>query len=56
MEAQLRAANRRGALLALMIGDSEWGKGIVIVKGLREGGGQHEVALGDFLTTVEELL
>jgi histidyl-tRNA synthetase len=56
MKAQLRAANRRGALLALIIGDSELEKGIVIVKDLREGGGQHEVALGNFLTTVAELL
>ncbi|GHT03932.1 histidine--tRNA ligase [Planctomycetales bacterium] len=55
MKAQMRAANRRGALLALIVGDSELEKGVVVIKDLRgENGEQIEVPLAEFEQTVRE--
>jgi histidyl-tRNA synthetase len=56
LKAQLRAANRRGAVLALLLGDNELGKGVVIIKDLRPHGAQHETPLAEFSATVKRLL
>lgn len=56
MKAQMRTANRRGALLALIMGDSELEKGVVVVKDMREGGQQSEVALDQFLDTLRGMI
>ncbi len=52
MKAQMRAANRKGALLTLILGDGELEKGCVIVKDMREGGEQQEVPLDRFMETL----
>ncbi len=55
-KAQLRAANKRGALLALILGDAELEKGEIIVKDMREGGTQAAVPLSELLEVVRKLL
>ena len=57
MKAQMRTANRRGALLALILGDSELERGIVIVKDMRgEKGEQIEVHLDKFTETLRGMI
>ena len=57
MKAQMRTANRRGALLALILGDSELEQGIVIVKDMRgEKGEQIEVPLDKFTETLRGMI
>ncbi len=57
MKAQMRAANRRGALLALILGEDELSKGIVIVKDMRgEQGEQIEIPLDKFTETLRKMV
>ena len=49
-KAQMRMANRRGAVLCLILGDDEMADGRVTLKDMREGGGQETVDLSDFLS------
>ncbi|MBP5233896.1 MAG: histidine--tRNA ligase [Planctomycetes bacterium] len=56
LKAQMRAANHKGATVALILGDSELSEGKVTVKDLREGGGQAPAPLGSFLDAVRPLL
>lgn len=56
MKAQMRAANKAGALLTLILGDSELEKGVVVVKDMRTEGAQEEVPLDQFLETLRRLV
>ena len=56
MKAQMRTANRRGALLALILGESELEKGIVVVKDMRGEGSQVEVPLDKFIETLRQMI
>lgn len=56
MKAQMRTANKRGALLCLILGESELEKGIVVVKDMREKGEQQEIQLDKFLDTLKALI
>lgn len=56
LKAQMRYADKRGALLAIIIGDSELAKGAVVIKDLRHDGKQTEVPLGEFMTTLSALI
>jgi histidyl-tRNA synthetase len=55
-KAQMRAANRRGALVALILGDNELEKGEITVKDMREGGGQETVPLNAGVEAVLQML
>jgi histidyl-tRNA synthetase len=52
MKAQMKAANRSGARLALIIGEDEQAAGTVAVRDLRTDAGQRVVARSDVLMTV----
>ncbi len=54
-KAQMRAANRRGALVCLILGEDELARGEVTVKDMREGG-QTATPLEDTLAAVRKLL
>ncbi len=57
MKAQMRTANKRGALLALILGESELEKGIIIVKDMRsDSGEQIEVPLDKFTETLRRMV
>ncbi len=57
MKAQMRTANRRGALLALILGESELEKGIVVVKDMREKNAeQMEIPLDQFTETLRGMI
>jgi histidyl-tRNA synthetase len=49
----MRQANRRGALVTLILGDDELSRGEVTVKSMREGGEQKAVSFADFLGAVQ---
>lgn len=50
LKSQMRAANRREAVFALILGEDELSRGEVVVKDLRPGGTQRSVALADYIT------
>ena len=54
----MKAANRSGAAVAVIVGDDERASGTAVVRPLRdhEGGGQAAVARTDLLTHLEALL
>ncbi len=54
MRAQLRAADRSGARLAVLVGPGELATGTVSLRPLRGGGDQRRVARGDVLRAVAE--
>jgi histidyl-tRNA synthetase len=58
MKAQMKAANRSGAAVAVIVGDDEHSSGTAVVRPLRdhEGAGQTAVARTDLLTHLEALL
>ena len=58
MKAQMKAANRSGAAIAVIVGDDERASGTAVVRPLRdhEGAGQTAVARTDLLTHLEALL
>lgn len=56
LKAQMRVANRKGALLTLILGDDELEKGCVCIKDMREGGGQEEIPLDQFLETLRRMV
>jgi histidyl-tRNA synthetase len=56
MKAQMKAAGRAGARVALIVGESERAGGNVTVRDMRGDHGQTEVAMGDALTYVKKLL
>jgi len=56
MKAQMRAADRSGARLAVIVGDDERAAGRVLVRPLRHGGDQTVVDRPDLLTQLEALL
>jgi len=57
MKAQMKAANRSGARVAVIIGDDERAAGTAVVRPLREGdAGQTVVARSDLLTHLEAAL
>jgi histidyl-tRNA synthetase len=55
-KAQLRAADRSGARLAVIVGGDEATRGTVAVKPLRGGGEQTEVERGELVKQVREML
>jgi histidyl-tRNA synthetase len=56
MKAQMRAADRSGASVAVIVGDDELAAGTVIVRPLRGDEPQTSVARSDLLTHLEKLL
>jgi histidyl-tRNA synthetase len=56
MKAQMKAANRSGAAVAVIIGDDERAAGTAVVRPLRGGGEQTVVARSDLLTHLEAVL
>jgi histidyl-tRNA synthetase len=58
MKAQMKAANRSGAAIAVIVGDDERATSTAVVRPLRdhEGAGQANVARTDLLTHLEALL
>ena len=54
MKAQLKAADRSGAPLALIIGEEERVAGSVTIRRLREAGEQVTVSIHDLLERAEE--
>jgi histidyl-tRNA synthetase len=56
MKAQMKVADRSGALLAAIIGEDEVASGEVTLRDLRGETGQRRVALGDLVSTVGRLL
>ena len=55
-KAQFRRADKSGALLALICGDDELGRGVVAMKPLRDETGQTECPRPDLAQRVEEVL
>ena len=56
MKAQMKVADRSGALLAAIIGEDEVASGEVTLRDLRGETGQRRVALGDLVSAVGRLL
>jgi histidyl-tRNA synthetase len=56
MKSQLRAANRREAMICLILGEEELANGVITVKDMSEGGGQETVSLFDCLDAVRKVL
>lgn len=56
MKAQMRAANRREAMLCLVLGENELSEGMVVVKDMAEGGGERKVSLHECLDVVLSML
>jgi len=56
MKAQMKAADRSGAALAVIIGADEAADGTAVVRPMRGGGEQHVVARPDLLAHVDALL
>ena len=56
MRSQMKAADRSGAHLAVIVGDDEAARGAAIVRPLRTGGDQHIVAQDELETDLEHLL
>lgn len=56
MKAQMRSANKRGALVALVLGDNELAEGKVQLKDMREGGGQELIPLGETIERIAALV
>ena len=54
MKSRMRAANKAGALLTLILGGDEFENGTVTVKDMREDGGQDTVSREIFLEKLEE--
>ncbi|MBN2711805.1 MAG: histidine--tRNA ligase [Planctomycetes bacterium] len=55
-KSQMRLANRKGAQVALILGDNELAEGKVNVKDMREGGEQLSVNIADAISEVKKLL
>jgi histidyl-tRNA synthetase len=55
-KAQFRRADKSGAVLALICGDDEFGRGVVAMKPLRQDTGQTECPRPEVALRVEELL
>ena len=56
MKAQMKVADRSGALFAAIIGEDEVASGEVTLRDLRSDTGQHRVALDDLVPSVARLL
>ena len=56
MKSQMKAADRSGARLALIVGSQELEDGVVTVRPLRAGGEQHRVARDELIRTVRDEL
>ena len=56
MKAQMKAANRSGAAVAVIIGDDELAAGTAVVRPLRDGDAQTVVARTDLLSHLEAVL
>ncbi|MCX7934680.1 MAG: histidine--tRNA ligase [Planctomycetota bacterium] len=56
LKAQLRVANKRGARLALILGDDELRQGKVIIKDLGHSGEQRDVLLGHCVQEIKRAL
>lgn len=56
MKSQLRVANRRQAMVCLILGENELENGEITVKDMAEGGGQQTVSIFDCLDTVRKVL
>lgn len=56
MKAQMKAANRSGAPVAVIVGADEAAAGQAVVRDLRGGGGQHTVARIELVDAVRRLL
>ncbi|MDR1612465.1 MAG: histidine--tRNA ligase [Planctomycetota bacterium] len=55
-KSQLRAANRRQAMVCLILGDDELARGEIVVKDMAEGGEQKTVSIFDCLNAVRAAL
>ncbi len=56
MKAQLRLANRRGAMCCLILGEQELEQGEITIKDMAENGQQSTVSIFDCLDTVKKIL
>jgi histidyl-tRNA synthetase len=56
MKAQMKAANRSGASVAVIIGDDERAAGTAVVRPLRGDGEQRVVPRTELLTSLEAVL
>ena len=56
MKAQMKAADRSGAPLALIVGTDELSAGLVAVRSLREQGEQELVARAEIVDAVRKLV
>jgi len=56
MKAQMKAADRSGAALAVIVGDDERDAGTVTVRDLRGDAGQEAVALDSMIDTLRARL
>ena len=56
MKAQMKAANRSGAAVAVIIGDDERAAGTAVVRPLRAGDAQSVVPRADLLAHLEAVL
>ena len=56
MKAQMKAADRSGAPLALIVGTDELAAGLVAVRSLREQGEQELVARAEIVDAVRKLV
>jgi histidyl-tRNA synthetase len=56
MKSQMKAADRSGAALALIVGSDEAAAGAVTLRALREGGQQELVRRGDIIDVVRKVL
>ena len=56
MKSQMKAADRSGAVVAVIIGPDEAESGTVVVRPLRDGGEQSSVSRSDLTNTLKRVL
>ena len=56
MKAQMKAADKSGAKIALIVGEDEVEKGVVTIRDLRGEEGQEEIASGSIIANLEKRL
>ena len=56
MKAQMKAADKSGAKVALIVGEDEVEKGVVTIRDLRGEEGQEEIASGSIIANLEKRL
>lgn len=56
MKAQMKAADKSGAKIALIVGEDEVEKGVVTIRDLRGEEGQEEIASDSIIANLEKRL